>query len=283
MTTLHPHWQSTDDADDRAVPIRIRSAKKTPRSAMPDHDDASSGVRSPVRAARRPAAFAGIFLFFIAGAAALQGYGLFALEGQVNPPGVTVRLSPSGAVPVTITVEPGSTITWTNDDTIPHVLSSETLPTDDGKMFVTSAIFPGSSTHILVPLNAETGAYPYISKTSDTVSGQIIVKSGVDMEPYVPPVAVVSPASSSAPSSSSVAFSNPETVMPAATITQVPVNPYTVGSGNAPLPERQAAGNPSISAHTPFSTPETGPAVWIAIVSTLGLLLLLTRGAFRSL
>ncbi|UPA23114.1 hypothetical protein K8942_02780 [Candidatus Peribacteria bacterium] len=276
MTTLHPHWQSTDDSDEQAVPVRIKQSQ-------------TDSERMPVRAHRRPAAFAGIFLFFLAGVAALQGYGLFSLGGQVNPSSITVHITENGADPVTITVQPGSTITWTNDDSIPHVLSSDTLPTDDGKPFVTSAIFPGSSTHILIPLTATSGAYPYISKTSDIVSGQILIQGGVQMDPYVPSDIVESSSSSSStspvvvtPVASSAASLSP--AAPVATVTQVPVNPYTVGSGNMPLPDRQPSGqSPAVSNHTPFSTPETGPAVWIAVVLTTVVLLIVTRKAFRSL
>lgn len=275
MTTLHPHWQSTDDANERSVPVRIREKKAHSPSSVSDD-------RSPVRASRRPAAFVGIFLFFIAGAAALQGYGLFVLGGQVNAPSVTVHLTSGGADPVTISVVPGSTITWTNDDTIPHVLSSETLPTVDGKPFVTSAIFPGSSTHILIPLDAVTGAYPYISKTSDIVSGQIIVESGTTVEPFVPPAAVTTFSASSMQTVSSAASIALPASAPAASVSQIPVNPYTVGSGNVPLPDRQTPGSPAVSGHTPFATPETGPAVWMAVVLTMGILLIMTRKAFRT-
>ncbi len=283
MTTLHPHWQSTDDSNERSIPVRITKKESHSPSPVCDH-------RSPVRASRHPAALVGIFLFFIAGAAALQGYGLFGLGGQVSQNAVTIDLTANGASPVTVTVTPGTTITWSNDDTIPHVLSSGTLPTTDGAPFVTSAIFPGSNTHVLIPLTATPGAYAYISETSDMVSGQIIVQAA-DTSVFETPVTTmpVTTVSSSSSSVRAVVASSALSVEAASSVAtvaggQIPVNPYTVGSGNIPLPDRQQPGqHAAASDHIPDVMPETGSATWIAILLAVLAVLFVTRSAFRSL
>lgn len=293
MSTLHPHWQETDDADDRRVRVTAKATKSEAQSALP-----SSPPRVAQQASRRPAALTGIALFLIAGVAAFQGFNQLSIGGQVSAPTVNVHLRSTGADPVTITVQPGSTIIWTNDDAIPHILSSETLPTVDGKPFVSSSIFPGSSTHILIPLNAKLGAYAYISQTAQTISGQILIKDVAPTQNPTPVTTTTTQASSvpttPAPTlsaQSSIAAtpsqqaalptdtSTPET--PAPTASMIPVNPHTVANSPS-LPERQSPGDPAISkvrTH-PKSAPATGPEVWVTIGLSVGALLFLTRRSF---
>lgn len=294
MTTLHPHWQETDDADERRIPVRVTVS--TEKRSEPRTEKAVNNVRPPVRATRRPAAFAGIALFLIMGAATFQVFGLGSIRGQVDTLAVNVHIRSTGADPVTITVQPGSTITWTNDDTIPHILSSETLPTVDGKPFVSSAIFPGSSTYILIPPTATPGAYPYISKTSDTVSGQIIIRAA-GAAPAVTPTptpssdALVTPTPTvEQPTAPFVPAPTPDTTfqpeatpLPAQT-TGIAINPHTIGSGEVPLPDRQTPGGvPAVTQHKPIATTESGPGVWVTVLFTIGTLLVVTRRAFRSI
>ncbi len=296
MTNLHPHWQSTDDSDERHVPVRIATSKKTPEKiAVTTH---GVSQRKPILASRRPAAFVGVLLCIIAGAATFQGLNNF--TGQVNSSSITVHIREKGADPVTITVQPGYTITWTNDDTIPHVLSSDTLPTVDGKPFTTSPIFPGSSTHILIPASASPGAYPYISKTSDTVSGQIIVKNAAAPEPAATSIpaspVTTTPTPSSVPDFVPFAETTPTADIslptdsnsvaetPIVSASTLPVNTHTIGSGEVPLPDRQTGRNtPAITQHVPHSAAETGPEVWITVLMAIGALLVVTRKTFRSL
>lgn len=280
MTTLHPHWQSTDDSGERSIPVRINKKRDVPPDAY------NAEHPSPVQASRRPAAFAGIFLFFIAGAAALQGYGLFGLGGQVSQNSVTIDLTANGATPVTVAVTPGTTITWSNIDTIPHVLSSDALPTADGTPFVTSAIFPGSKTHVLIPASAAPGAYAYISQTSDLVSGQIIVQAeGIApaVNPFTMPSVATTTLSSSSIASVFVSSASSSSAVPVSG-GRIPVNPHTVGSGNVPLPDRQQPGmHSAASAHIPSGMPETGSATWLTILFAVIGVLFVTRRAFRSL
>jgi plastocyanin len=305
MTTLHPHWQATDDADDRRVHISATdSVKKSVSTKIPVSSPFSAPAKKAVAvpsASRRPAAIVGVLLCVIAGVAAFQGFNVSGSRGQVDDANtVTVHLRSTGADPVTINVQPGMTITWSNDDTIPHVLSSDTLPTADGTPFVTSAIFPGSSTHFLIPLTAPDGAYPYISKTSSLVSGQIIIHAaGTAPSSSVPAFSAPAAQTTSTPSfpqvtqapiadtqtdttTASVTPTETTTAMPTTT-DALPVNPHTVGSGDAPLPNRQPSGVPAVTTHTPHTEAESGPEVWIVVALTLGAMLVVTRKAFRTM
>lgn len=285
MTTLHPHWQATDDSDDRHVPIRIVTEGKMSPPQM----------HLPVKqASRRPAAFVGIFLCVIAGVAAFQGFVLSDIQGQVQTPPVDVHIRPIGADPVTITVQPGVTIRWTNDDTIPHVLSSDTLPTANGQPFMTSAIFPGSTIEYVVPATITPGSYAYISKTAETVSGLIIVQasgnvpSGQTQNPFSLPGDTNNGQSSSIPVVQTQPSSVPAIPTPipvAATVSDIlPVNAHTVGNGEQTLPPRQGTTpTTEVTTHVPKAAPSTGPEVWVTVLLTIVALLFVTRRAFRAI
>jgi plastocyanin len=49
--------------------------------------------------------------------------------------GTTVKIDNFSFGPATITIPAGSTVTWTNNDDVPHVVTS-----DDGKMFKSKAL-----------------------------------------------------------------------------------------------------------------------------------------------
>ncbi len=286
MTTLHPHWQATDDSEDYQVPIRIVS-----KTAAPS-ESSRPLMTNPRAPSRRPAAFLGIVLCLIAGVAAFQGFVLSDSRGQVSSSSIDIHIRSTGADPVTVNVQPGTTITWTNDDTIPHILSSDTLPTADGQPFMTSAIFPGSSTHYLVPADAKAGSYAYISKTAQTVSGQINVQAAqvpsttLD-NPFSVPTTTTQQTSSIPPvqeqQSSIPETTETNTPINAAVTSGLPVNPHTVGNGEAPLPPRQnTTKTPAVTSHMPAGEPVTGPEVWVTILLTVGIVLVVSRKAFRT-
>jgi plastocyanin len=55
---------------------------------------------------------------------------LAAASGDKSSGGATVKIDNFSFGPATITIPAGSTITWTNNDDVPHVVTS-----DDNKMF----------------------------------------------------------------------------------------------------------------------------------------------------
>ena len=293
MTSIHPHWQETDDDPERRVRIRSNQPQaKAPQTfAVP-------------RASRRPAAFVGILLFVIAGFAALQGYSLFSnLNGQVSPSSTTVHITATGTNPPSITVQPGTTITWTNDDTIPHILSSDTFPTDDGKPFTTSAIFPGNSTHVLVPVNAKSGTYTYISKTSQAVNGTIVIDTATAAAASSAPAPVppaqpttvtqppVLPQQPTFPSSQQTTTTSTAPNPLAAQAVQpppdtstgiLPSNPHTVANADTSVtPQQYTTTAPVITTHHPIKAAQTGPEVWVVFFLSIVGLLFITRKSLR--
>ena len=176
---MHPHWQSTDD--EQEVPVRV----KAPAAERP----------AAVRVSRAPAAVVGIAL--MVGVVAYSFGGLDAILGQLtNPtPDVTVHVRQGGVDPAVATIMPGQTVRWVNDDQIPHVLTSNTLPTSDGKPFATAIMFQAGEAFYTAPATAAEGTYDYISQTSPDVAGQIVISNS--------PAAAASSSSSVAATASS--------------------------------------------------------------------------------
>lgn len=268
MTSLHPDWQSTDGEQ----PVPVRSAR-------------SEATHAPV--SRAPAALVGIAL--ILGVAAFSFGGVRGLLGQLAgpTPDVTIRLTPTGPDPDPAVVEPGNVVRILNEDQIPHVLSSDDLPTADGTPFETPGIFAGGDYVFTVPASAADGTYAYISQTNPEFSGEIIVgirvaatgssvSSAAPQASSVPPLPVI-PGSSAAPlplptSSRSSVSPSP---LPAGVIA---VNPHVVGarsSGSA------GSRKPTVTQHKPGSNTESGPETWIVLACAAGALVLASRGAFR--
>lgn len=281
MSTLHPHWHTTDE-DER--PVRITDASV--RAPAPVH-----AARPAVpRAKRGPAAFVGIALFIGVGFALFQGVN--GLLGQVGTGDeVIVRMTDAGVDPETVTVKPGETIRWENQGSIPHILESETLPTEDDKSFITTAIFPSGSFDYTVPAGAAAGEHDYASKTAVSVKGRIVIESagagGVAASsahsdsPVIPPVAA--PVQNTPPAAGSIEYTPPaQTAIPApaqndageSTMTGIiPQNPNTIASGNVPLPPRQQPGvnvpaartQGNVMQHMPSATTETGMEAWVTL------------------
>ena len=154
MNTLHPHWQSTDDGDEVPITIHTRNAER------PKNDAVTSAVRKPKMASRRPAAFVGIMLFVILGAASMNGYlSLRHIAADVTST-QAIHIGATGVSPNDITVQPGGTITWVNDDTIPHVIGFDALYDSTNALLLTTPIFPGGSYDMTVPSSAAAGSKP---------------------------------------------------------------------------------------------------------------------------
>lgn len=270
MTMIHPHWQATEDDDSVvAVPVDSVNTAEAPAAVM--------GKPMTVRtASRKPAAIVGILLVLGMGYAAMGGD--FSLPGQVAASTVTVTLTKDGPVPESLSVQPGMTVEWKNDDTIPHVLSFDTL-SSGGKPLETSPIFPGSTSTMLVPATAKAGTYGYLSKTSD-LSGEIVIAAAASSSKATVPAAVSSAAAISAFSMPSQAPSS----LPAATASvTLPVNTHTVGSPNQLPVEPLHTGAPlnPVTQHKPIKNTSSGPANWVLIALTTVIVLIATRRAFR--
>lgn len=267
MTPMHPQWQSTED--EQIVPVRAKT------------DD-----RRPVRVSRAPAAIVGILL--MVGAVAYSFGGLGDLIGQLTDPtpDVTVHLKQDGPDPTPATIKPGQTIRWVNDDQIPHVLTSTTLPTSDGKPFSTPSIFPNDDAFYTAPAGAPEGTYDYISQTSPDFSGQIVISAGANAPTTssVASTASVAPATSSAPAAaqSSSLSALPLPTQQSSSMAPSPVganviavNPHVVGAKSS------SSRKPGVTEHKPTKQTESGPAVWIVLGCSVAALYVATRGAFR--
>lgn len=265
MTSMHPHWQATEDED--AVPVRVRTEAVT-----------------PVRVSRAPAALIGVLLMI--GFAAVWFGGVRELIGQLtNPtPDVTIKLTQDGPEPASATVKAGQVIRFLNEDQIPHVLSSKTLPTANGVPFASPGIFAGSDYFYTVPASAPDGTYEYISETSPEFSGTIVLSSApaaasASSIPAVTPVA----AASSVPTAASavplpVAASSSSAAPSPLTAGVIAVNPYVVGKKSAGAPSSK---KPGVAQHKPVKNAESGPEIWLAIGCGAVAIAFAAKEAFR--
>lgn len=235
---LHPHWRS--DADER--PVRISVAGALPESA-PER----------VMISRRPAAVAGVLLV---AATVLAVYGPSALfSGQTAPAApaapaggqLVIRITETGFEPATLTVRPGATVTWQNDASIPHILTSDTLQTADG-LLDTSPIFPASNLAVTVAANAPEGTYDYITQTA-SFSGAIVVSAQAPTPgaPQQQPLQTPSSAAASAVPSPPPAQ---QAVSSAASAQELPVAAVSSAApaSKAPAPKKSAAAKASAAA-----------------------------------
>lgn len=280
MSPIHDSWQTIEDEHS----VRIMHKK----DAVESHEEPSK--QEIPAASRKPAAVIGVMLTVSIGFLILHGLG--GILGQVSVPDpLTIRLTPSGAMPLSLTVRPGETVTWINEDTIPHVLSSETLLDETGEPLETSALFPQSTLETIIPASTLEGTYDYISKTAMHITGEIVVETSVPAAPQPATTPVTTTQSASSASAVPVAQA-PQPTDPTGDVptdipayaASIPVNPHTVGSPDVPLPPRAGATTTAstiIDTHTPRSNAETGPAIWITGIASIGLLLFVTRRSFK--
>jgi plastocyanin len=80
----------------------------------------------------------------------------------------TVTINNYTFIPATITVHPGDTVTWTNQDSIPHTATAL-----DGKSFDSGAIDPGSSWSFVF---SKAGDYNYRCAIHPDMRGTVDVK-----------------------------------------------------------------------------------------------------------
>lgn len=277
MSDIHDSWQTIDEQ-----PVPVRAASTPAEKTGAPHETTE---HTPVPAAsRRPAAVIGVVLVLSIGFALVQG--LSGIVGQVAQNPNTIVLEEGGVEPSTITLKAGDTITWSNEDSIPHVISFETLLDEDDMPLETEALFPQSSIDTVIPISTTPGTYTYISKTAVHITGEIVIETAGSQTVPRPTATIPAPATTTPTVNAPTVTESVSTNPPADVVTDyaatIPVNPHTVGSPDVPLPPRgSASASTTIRSHTPRTNTETGPAVWIVTITSIAALLFVTRKSFR--
>ena len=187
---LHPHWQTNDEDD--AAPVAD--------TAMP----ASAPVRVSITpASRLPAATVAIAICAVVGFSLVGGWRALnlndvtgswqAFTAQVGGAGsssssttsaaaltaVEVHISATtGFQPTKVTVQPGQKITWINDQSIPHILNSQTLRDASGAYLNTPAVFPGGRVSFTVGKAEPDHEHTITSTTDQSLVGSVVVSKG---------------------------------------------------------------------------------------------------------
>jgi plastocyanin len=333
MSSLHPHWQSTndDDASASSSPPPIQKSAPTRVDIVP--------------ASRLPAALVGIVVVTVVGITLAGAWKplLAQVTGSEQTPAapvsatttsskpaaalaVEIHITKDGFSPASVVVQPGQKITWINDQTIPHILTSATLRNQSGSYLNTPAIFPKGKGSFTVGLREPDREHTYGSTTDKKLIGTIIVsKTGQAPAATDPctanggtglfgglddinlptgrgttgdclpssssssssaPAVVVPVSSSSVSSASSVSSLNPAApAIPDGTpITNLPEQPTfpaaPVGdvTGTVVAENNYAPATPE-----PQGQPETGPALWIVSIVSIGALAFFTRKHFKKI
>lgn len=281
MSSLHPHWDTTDDAE-QSVPVRIVEKK-------------NDTIIAPA-AKRSPAAFFGIAMIALAAFFSLGGLDL--IPAQVGVTAIKVTITDTGISPVEILVKPGRRINWVNSSGIPHILSSTTLKNSNGTPMETIAIFPGSDVSFDIPVDTPDGTYTYVSKTSADINGRIIVQkdrlpasaSSESVTGYTnPPKSSKSSAQSSGRPVYTPDYVAPSSSSSSAAVTNfeadiIPQNPYTVGGTvSSEQITKEISSVAPIMEHRPTKQPESGMGLWIASLSGICALVIVMKKASANL
>lgn len=270
MSDLHPHWHTTDEARPAAGPAQAVEAV------------------AAISVSRKPAAIVGILCALTLGFLAFEGFNLL---GQLTDSTQVIRITPQGFEPATLTIRPGEKIRWKNEDSIPHIIYSDTLKDEKGATLQTSPIFKDKELAVTLSPDLQGGDYTFGSRTKSAYTGTLTVE-------------IEFIASSSASSSMSTqAFSSvmssdlfppvfgttsfASSVMPSTTDANgIPQNPFTVDSKTAAyVPTKTAsATTPPLMQQVkskPLAQPDSGPAAfWLLGILSAGLLLVVTRKSF---
>jgi len=284
---MHPHWETTDDGnnDDESVAIRVVE-KINP-----------SDARATPAAKRSGAALFGISLIALAGFFSFGGLDL--LPAQVGVSAIKVTITDTAVSPTEVLVKGGRRINFVNASGIPHILSFNTLKDAKGNSMETTAIFPGSDVSIDIPVDTPDGTYPYVSNTSPTVSGRVIVQkdrlpsssSSVTYLPYTKPLVSSSSSSSFTPerpigklypsssNSSATGISASSEMVTNLDTSTVPTNPYSI-SNPAPRPvDKTIAPVAAVTTHRPVKQPESGTGLWLIVFTGIFSLMIVMKRA----
>lgn len=286
MRDVHPHWHTTQDD----APV----AESAP--VQPQVIDTVMPANAVVSVSRKPAAIVGILVVAAIGYSLFQGFG--GLLGQVADDTVRVRITAEGFDPKIVTARPGQTIVWRNEDSIPHIVFSDTLMMDQDKPLQTSPIFKDGDAEYVLPLDTAPGDFKVASRTKSDFTSTITVELAGSVQPASSAAMSSTPAlpetvSSASSSSESPAF--PPSPFPTDDFPPfepeqaaggIPQNPYTIDSNVIPNPSMsgQVTSRAPLLQHTtgkPQSQPESGPgAVWAIGLFSAALLVICTRKAF---
>lgn len=110
------------------------------------------------------AAIATVGFTFLAGARRIHAAGVV----EESPKGVEVKIDNFSFTPMTVTVAVGTTVTWTNDDDVPH-----TIVSDDTKMFKSHALDTGE--HFSYTFTKR-GKYSYFCSVHPRMTAEVVVQ-----------------------------------------------------------------------------------------------------------
>ncbi|MSR86664.1 hypothetical protein EXS70_00620 [Candidatus Peribacteria bacterium] len=321
MTDLHPHWQSTADDD------------------VPVHSAASPSAVSPVRvsvksASRLPGAIVGIAVFAVVGFTLAGGWNAMNLAsltswlsitaqvsgGSSSPapaaptaplPPVEIHITPtSGFNPEKATVHPGQRIVWVNDQSIPHIITSQTLRDGSGKFLNTPAIFPGGRESFVVGKAETDKEHRITSATDQDLQGTVIVSTAREVSSSsskafgggTDGVVLPSGQGSSKKSSSKSPSKSVKSSKSSSKSSGAAAGSTTSGAGAAPVYPSSQNGQPTsldsygspLSGNVPgyaqnayppvtpepMEQPHTGPGLWAVCAMSIAVLWGLTRKYF---
>ena len=106
--------------------------------------------------------FAGYGQGGMMGSGGMMGWG----PGPTAPAGTSVRMAGSRFEPATLTVAPGSTVRWFNDDALPHTVTAADSSWDSGNLA------PGGSFERRFD---SAGSYAYLCRYHPGQTGTIVV------------------------------------------------------------------------------------------------------------
>jgi plastocyanin len=294
MTDVHPHWRTTQE--------EIPSSQSAAAADAPRAQEAVLTMpKGAMTVSRKPAAIVGILLVIAVGYMFVQG--MSGLVGQLTgSTAVVIRITAQGFDPASVTVRPGQTITWKNEDAIPHIVFSDSLKNDKNGALLTSPIFRGSEASVTLKADLPTAEYEYASRTKADWKGKIVIElpavsssssseAPASSAPSVPAQTVPQASSISSTSSSDSKLMAPVPGLPDTTAAAggIPENPFTVASPvtASTLPAQTGTTpKPPLMQQTvskPIAQPESGPGfTWVIGIVSAGALLLLSRKAFRA-
>jgi amicyanin len=117
---------------------------------------------------RKPLRFAALLFVPLAGIAA-AGARRDAPATQPSPAPVTITIDNFNFSPKSVTIAPGTTVSWVNRDDVPHTATGKgAQPAFDSKMLDTDQKFSFTFT--------TPGTYDYYCKVHPQMTGRIVVK-----------------------------------------------------------------------------------------------------------
>lgn len=290
MNNIHPDWQETEGD---AVNVRA----KISNSVMQNPASRS------VTISRKPAAIVGMLLVLGFGIVFFHGVdGL--ITGQVSNQGnrKTIMITAQGFSPQTIEVEHGETLVWVNEDTASHAVVSSSLCSNTGFCLQTAPLAKGGQGTFTITPDIPSGSYSYGSSANASMKGsiEIITTAAQNFENIPSPSESNSDGISTNPNTSLPLGGAPGTFFDPAVNpfsfdrNEVPSNPFATGGNNnepfdaeakaisanfEPAPTQAQA----MLMHTkPDSQPSTGTGSWLAVLTSLCVVLYVIRGKMQA-